>query len=33
LELLKRVGGPEGITFDLVEGEDEVRQALANVQR
>jgi uncharacterized protein YbjT (DUF2867 family) len=33
LELLKRVGGPEGITFELVEGEDQVRDALAKVQR
>lgn len=32
-ELLKRVAEPEGITFELVEGEDEVREALAKLQR
>jgi uncharacterized protein YbjT (DUF2867 family) len=32
-ELLKRVAEPEGITFELVEGEDEVREALAKVER
>lgn len=30
-ELLNRVGGPEGITFELVEGEDEVRDAVAKL--
>jgi uncharacterized protein YbjT (DUF2867 family) len=32
-ELLKRVSEPEGITFELVEGEDEVRDALAKLER
>jgi uncharacterized protein YbjT (DUF2867 family) len=32
-ELLKRVAEPEGITFELVEGEDEVRDALAKLER
>jgi uncharacterized protein YbjT (DUF2867 family) len=32
-ELLKRVAEPEGITFELVEGPDEVRDALAKLER
>jgi uncharacterized protein YbjT (DUF2867 family) len=32
-ELLTRVAEPEGITFELVEGEDEVREALAKLER
>jgi uncharacterized protein YbjT (DUF2867 family) len=32
-ELLTRVGKPEGITFELVEGEDDVHDALAKLER
>jgi uncharacterized protein YbjT (DUF2867 family) len=32
-ELLQRVGKPEGITFELVEGPDEVGDALAKLER